>query len=148
MRKYSSLEEDAAAAGREQNVDAVLDGNIQRSGEKIRVTVRLVRVADSYEIWAAQFDESFTDIFSVQDSVSRRVTGVLTVALTGEEDKLLTKRQTSDVEAYQLYVLGRYHLTRLTDDGFRKGRDYFQQATDRDPNYALAYAGLADAYNR
>ena len=60
----------------------------------------------------------------------------------------MTKRQTGDVEAYQLYVLGRYHLNRLTDDGFRKGRDYFQQAIDKDPNYALAYAGLADAYNR
>ena len=86
VRKYSGLEQDAAAAGREQKVDAVLDGNIQRSGEKIRVTVRLVRVADGHEIWAEQFDEKFTDIFSVQDSVSRKVSGVLAVTLTGEED--------------------------------------------------------------
>jgi serine/threonine protein kinase/tetratricopeptide (TPR) repeat protein len=148
VRKYTKLDQDATAAGREQNVDAVLDGNIQRSGEKVRVTVRLVRVADGHEIWSEQFDESFTDIFAVQDSVSRKVTGVLAVALTGDEDKLLTKRQTSNVEAYQLYGLGRYHLTRLTDDGFRKGRDYFQQAINKDPNYALAYAGLADANNR
>lgn len=148
VRKYTNLDQDATAAGREQNVDAVLDGNIQRSGEKVRVTVRLVRVADGYEVWSEQFDESFTDIFAVQDSVSRKVTGVLAVALTGEEDKLLTKRQTTNVEAYQLYGLGRYHLTRLTDDGFRKGRDYFQQAIDKDANYALAYAGLADANNR
>ena len=112
------------------------------------MTVRLVRVADGREIWAEQFDEKFTDIFSVQDSVSRKVSGVLAVTLTGEEQQLLTKRQTGNVEAYQLYVLGRYHLSRLTDDGFKKGRDYFQQATDKDPNYALAYAGLADAYNR
>jgi len=148
VRKYANLDQDAAAAGREQNVDAVLDGNIQRSGEKVRVTVRFVRVTDGHEIWSEQFDESFTDIFAVQDSVSRKVTGVLAVALTGDEDKLLTKRHTSNVEAYQLYGLGRYHLTRLTDDGFRKGRDYFQQAINKDPNYALAHAGLADANNR
>jgi TolB-like protein/Flp pilus assembly protein TadD len=147
VRKYTGLEQDATAAGREQKVDAVLDGNIQRSGEKIRVTVRMVRVADGREIWAEQFDEKFTDIFSVQDLVSNRVSGMLAVTLTSEEKERLAKRQTADVEAYQLYVLGRYHLSRLTDDGFRKGRDYFQQAIDKDPNYALAFAGLADAYS-
>ncbi len=146
VRRYTSLDQDAAATGREQRVDAVLDGNIQRSGKKIRVTVRLVRVADGREIWAEQFDEQFTDIFSVQDSVSSKVSGVLAVALTGEEKELLTKHQTADVEAYQLYLMGRYHLNRLTDEGLRKGLDYFQRAIDKDPNYALAYAGLADAY--
>ena len=148
VRQYSGLDQDAAAAGREQRVDAVLDGNIQRSGEKIRVSVRLVRVADGREMWVEQFDEKFTDIFSVQDSVSRRVSGMLAVTLTGEEKERLTKHQTSDVEAYQFYLLGRYHLHRLTDDGFKKGRDYFQRATEKDPSYALAYAGLADANNR
>jgi len=146
VRKYASLEQDAAAAGREQRVDAVLDGNIQRSNKKIRVTVRLVRVMDGREIWAEQFDEQFTDIFSVQDSVSNKVSGVLAVTLTGEEKELLTKRQTADVEAYQLYLMGRYHLNRLTDEGLRKALDYFQRAIDKDPSYALAYAGLADAY--
>jgi len=148
VRQYAGLEQDAATAGREQRVDAVLDGNIQRSGETMRVTVRLVRVADGREIWAERFDEKLTDIFSVQDSVSSKVSGLLAVTLTGDEKEQLTKRQTGDVEAYQLYLIGRYHLNRLTDDGFRKGRDYFQQAIDKDPNYALAYAGLADAYNR
>jgi len=146
VRKYTSLDQDAAAAGREQRVDAVLDGNIQRSGSMIRVTVRLVRVADGREIWAEQFDEQFTDIFSVQNSVSNKVSGVLSVTLTGEEKELLTKRQTADVEAYRLYLTGRYHLNRLTDEGLRKALDYFQRAIDKDPEYALAYAGLADAY--
>jgi len=146
VRKYTSLEQDAAAAGREQRVDAVLDGNIQRSGQKIRVTVRLVRVMDGREIWTEHFDEQFTDIFSVQDSVSNKVSGMLAVALTGEEKELLTKRQTANVEAYQFYMMGRYHLNRLTDEGLRKGLDYFQRAIEKDPNYALAYVGLADAY--
>lgn len=147
VRKYGALEQDALAAGREQRVDAVLDGQIQKAGEKVRVTVRLLRVADGVPIWASQFDEKMTDIFAVQDSISERVTAALAVRLTSEEQRRLGKRHTADVEAYQLYLKGRYHLNRLTDDGFFKGRDYFQQAIDKDPNYALAYAGLADSYN-
>jgi eukaryotic-like serine/threonine-protein kinase len=148
VRQYTGLEQDAVSAGRGQKVDAVLDGNIQKAGDKIRVTVRLVRVADGHEIWSEQFDEKLTDIFSLQDAVSSKVSSVLAITLTGEEKKQLSKHQTGDVEAYQLYLIGRYHLNRLTDDGFRKGRDYFQQAISKDPNYALAYAGLADAHNR
>ncbi len=147
VRKYDALEQDPIAAGREQRVDAVLDGQIQKAGERVRVTVRLLRVADGVPIWASQFDEKITDIFAVQDSISERVTAALAVRLTSEEQRGLTKRHTDDTEAYQLYLKGRYHLNRLTDDGFFKGRDYFQQAIDKDPNYALAYAALADAYN-
>jgi DNA-binding winged helix-turn-helix (wHTH) protein/TolB-like protein/Flp pilus assembly protein TadD len=147
VRKYGALEQDPIAAGREQRVDAVLDGQIQKAGEKVRVTVRLLRVADGVPIWASQFDEKMTDIFAVQDSISERVTAALAVRLTSEEQRGLTKRHTADIEAYQLYLKGRYHLNRLTDDGFFKGRYYFQQAIDKDPNYAVAYAGLADAYN-
>jgi tetratricopeptide (TPR) repeat protein len=148
VRKYADIEQDALAAGREQKVDAVLDGQIQKSNEKIRVTVRLVRVADAVTIWSHQFDERMTDIFTVQDSISERVAGVLALKLTREEKGQLTKRQTENAEAYQFYLMGRYHLNRLTDDGFLKGRDYFQKAIDNDPNYAPAYAGLADAYNK
>lgn len=147
VRKYAGLEQDAVAAGREQRVDAVLDGSIQKSANKIRVTVRLMKVADGRQLWTETFDEKFTDIFAVQDRVSERVVGLLAVKLSGQEQSLLAKRYTDDAEAYDFYLKGRYHLNRLTDDGFMKGRDYFQQAIDKDPNYALAYAGLADAYN-
>ena len=147
-RKYADLDQDAVAAGREQKVDAVLDGQIQRSGDKVRMTVRLLRVADGTQIWTKQFDETMTDIFRVQDSISERVTAVLALKLTGEEREQIAKRHTENTEAYQLYLMGRYHLNRLTDDGFLKGRDYFQQAIDKDPNYAPAYAGLAESYNR
>jgi len=147
VRKYGALEQDPIAAGQEQRVDAVLDGQIQKAGEKVRVTVRLLRVADGVPIWTSQFDEKMTDIFAVQDSISERVMAALAVRLTSEEQRGLTKRHTADIEAFQLYLKGRYHLNRLTDDGFFKGRDYFQQAIDKDPNYALAYAGLADSYN-
>ena len=147
VRKYADVEQDAVAAGREQKVDAVLDGHIQRFGEKVRVTVRLLRVEDGGQIWTNQFDENIRDIFAVQDSISERVAGALALKLSGEEAAQIAKRNTENAEAYQLYLTGRYHLNRLTDDGFFKGRDYFQQAIDKDANYALAYAGLADAYN-
>jgi TolB-like protein len=146
VRKYAGLEQDATAAGREQKVDAVLDGNIQRSGEKIRVTVRLVRVADGREIWTEQFDEKFTDIFSVQDSVSRKVSGVLALTLTGEEQQKLAKRDTTNAEAYQFYLRGRYLQNKRTADALKKSIEEFQRAIDRDPNYALGYVGLADSY--
>ncbi|HEU4479321.1 MAG TPA: serine/threonine-protein kinase, partial [Pyrinomonadaceae bacterium] len=148
VRKYAGLEQDAVAAGREQRVDVVLDGSIQKSAEKIRVTVRLIKIADGSQLWTESFDEKFTDIFAVQDRVSEKVVGLLAVKLTGQEKSILAKRHTDDAEAYEFYLKGRYHLNRLTDDAFMKGREYFQRAIDKDPNYALAYAGLADAYNR
>jgi len=111
------------------------------------VRVRLLSVVDGRQLWMEEFDEKFTDIFSVQDSVSRKVSGALALTLTGAEKELLTKRHTNDIEAYQLYLMGRYHLNRWTDEGFWKALDYFRQALERDPDYALAHAGLADAYH-
>src|SRR5687768_4167291 len=146
VHRYTGLDQDAVAAGREQQVHAVLDGHIQKAGETIRVTVRLIRVADGATLWAGKFDNEMTNIFAVQDSISERVAGALAVTLAGGERERLTKHHTENPEAYQLYLKGRYHLNRLTDDGFFKGRDYFQQAIDLDLNYAAAYAGLADAY--
>ena len=148
VRKYAGLEQDAVAAGREQRVDVVLDGSIQRSADKIRVTVRLIKIADGSQLWTESFDEKFTDIFAVQDRVSEKVVGLLAVKLTGPEKSILAKRHTDDAEAYEFYLKGRYHLNRLTDDGFMKGREYFQRAIDKDSNYAMAYTGLADAYTR
>src|SRR5262249_39805725 len=93
------------------------------------------------------FDEKMTDIFHVQDSIAERVATVLALNLTSEEKERLTKHHTENAEAYQLYLLGRYHLNRLTDDGFIKSLDYFQSAIEKDPNFALAHAGMAEAYN-
>ncbi|MEK6407925.1 MAG: protein kinase [Acidobacteriota bacterium] len=146
VRNYGGLDQDAMAAGREQRVDAVLDGNIQKSGEQIRVTVRLVNIADGQQLWVDKFDEKMTNIFAVQDSISERVAAALAVKLSGEETEFLTKRYTSNTEAYQLYVKGRYLWNKRTGEALRKSIEYFNQAIEKDPNYALAYAGLADAY--
>jgi eukaryotic-like serine/threonine-protein kinase len=146
VRQYTAVNQDAVAAGREQKVDAVLEGNVQRSGDKVRVTARLVRVADSEAIWTDQFDASMTDIFAMQDSISERVVRALAVKLSSEEKSLLTKGNAQNPEAYRLYMLGRYQLEKSTDDGTRKALENFRQAINSDPSYALAYVGLADAY--
>jgi len=146
VRKYTGLGQDAVAAGREQRVDAVLDGSIQRSGDKIRVTVQLLNVRDGSFIWGYQCDEQCTDIFAVQDLVAERVVKALMLKLTGEERESLTKHYTANIEAYHLYLKGRYFLNKSTEDDFRRSIEYFQQALEKDPHYALAYAALADSY--
>ena len=146
VRRFSRLDQDPRAAGREQRVDAVIDGNILRSGEQIRVTVRMTRVADGRQLWAEQFDERFTNVFALQDSISARVSGSLAVTLTADVPATGTTRPTANVEAYQSYLLGRYHLTRLSDEGFTKALEYFRRATLQDPTFALAHAGVARAY--
>lgn len=146
VRRYANLEQDAVAAGRELKVDAVLDGSIQLVGERVRVSLRLVRVLDGKPLWVQQFDEDLTDIFAVQDSISERVAGVLAVKLSGEERERIAKRHTNNPEAYQLYLKGRYFWNRGTGEGLRKAIDHFQRALAKDSNYALAYTGLADSY--
>ncbi len=147
VRRYADLEQDALAAGREQRVDAVLEGQIQKSLDKLRVTVRLLRVGDGRQLWAGRFDEEFSDIFVIQDSLSQKVAEALAVELNDAEREFLSRRQTNNVEAYQLYLLGRFHLGRNVDDGFWKALDHFQQALAREPDFAKAHAGVADAYN-
>jgi TolB-like protein/DNA-binding winged helix-turn-helix (wHTH) protein len=146
VRRYTRLEDEAAAAGRELGVDAMLDGSIQKAGDRVRVSVRLVRAGEGRTLWAEQFDERFTDIFSVQDSIARRVVGALSLKLSGEEGARLTKRDTQDTEAYRRYLTGRYFWNKRTPEGFEKAIDYYERAAAADPNYALAHAGLAETY--
>jgi len=146
VRKYMAPDQDPLAAGREQRVDAVLEGSIQRLGAKVRVTVRLLNVQDGSPLWAYKCDEYCTDIFALEDAISERVAGALALELTSEERKLLTKRYTENVEAYQLYLKGRYFLNKRTAEGIRKGIEYFKEALALDQNDALAYSGLADCY--
>jgi DNA-binding winged helix-turn-helix (wHTH) protein/TolB-like protein len=146
VRKYSGLEQDALVAGRELRVEAVLDGQIQRWGDRISVTARLTAVGDGKPLWAGQFNEKSTDIFAAQNLISEKVTSALVLKLTGEEQRLLTKRHTENAEAYKLYQSGRLYWNKRAPEDLRKSIAHFQQAIALDPNYALAYAGLADAY--
>ncbi|MGH9752968.1 MAG: tetratricopeptide repeat protein, partial [Blastocatellia bacterium] len=147
VRKYAGSAQDPIVAGHELRVEAVLEGNIQRAGDRIRATVQLVSVRDEAPMWAEKFDVEFKDIFTVEDSTSEQVVEALILKLTHEERERLTRRYTEDIEAYQLYLKGRYYWNKRSSGGFKKASSYFQQAIDKDPGYALAYAGLADCYN-
>ena len=148
VRKYTALDQDAVQAGRELGVDAVLDSSVQRVGERIQVTARFVRVSDGKQLWSTQFDEKFTDIFTVQDDICERVAGELALNLDEDKTARLTKHYTSNPDAYQLYLKGRYYWYKGTPQDSLKARDSFQQAIDLDPAFALAYSGLADYYGR
>ncbi len=143
VRRYAALDQDPLAAGREQRVDAVLESSFQRSGRKLRVTVRLLDVRDGSAIWAYQCEELCNDVFTAQDRISERVARALAPELSGEEQKLLAKRYTDNFEAYQLYVKGRFFWDKGTEKGMKKSVEYYEQAIRLDPNYALAYSGLA-----
>jgi DNA-binding winged helix-turn-helix (wHTH) protein/TolB-like protein/regulator of sirC expression with transglutaminase-like and TPR domain len=146
VRKFGNLEQDALTAGRALDVEAVLDGSVQRWGDGIRVNARLIKVADGSMLWTGTFDEKFTGIFAVQDAISNRVAAALALRLGKDEKMRLTKHQTENVEAYELYLRGRFHVFKLTPPEIQTGISYFQQAIAIDTGYALAYAGLADAY--
>lgn len=141
-RRYAAVEQDSVSAGRELGVEAVLDGSIQISGDRVRVSAKLLRVGDGKQLWAEHFDEEFTNIFDLQESISERVAAALKIQL-GSHGK---KHDTESVEAYQLYMRGRFHALKLTRAETDKGIAYFEQAIAIDPNYALAYLGLANAY--
>ncbi len=146
IAKYANLIKDLAAVGREMETDLLLDGRLQSAGDRIRVTAQLISVRDGALLWSEQFDEKATDLFAVEDSISEQIATALMLKLSGDERYQLTKRHTENDEAYRLYLRGRFFWNKRTDAGLKKSVACFNQAITADPNYALAYAGLADSY--
>jgi len=146
IQRYAASELSPQAAGREQGVDAVLDGRIQREADRVRLTVQLIRVRDGVQLWGETFDKEFTNIFALEDALSERVAQSIRLKLTGEETRRFTKRSTERPDAYEAYVKGRYFWNKRTDKGMKKGLEYFRQAITLDPNFAEAYVGVADSY--
>jgi eukaryotic-like serine/threonine-protein kinase len=144
--RYKGRQIDPQAVGHELSVRAVLTGRIMQSGGSLRIGTELVDVATGSQLWGAQYDRKPGDIFAIQDEISNEISGKLRLKLTRAEKKRLTKHQTDDAEAYRLYLKGRHHWNRWTEDGFYKAIEYFQQAVEKDPSYALACTGLADSY--
>jgi TolB-like protein/tetratricopeptide (TPR) repeat protein len=145
IRKYAGDDCDVLAAGRELQVDAVLEGNIQHLGPHLRVSIRLIRVRDGTSLWSESYDAPFTDVFQVQDTVSERVVDTLAVQLSNLEKASLRKHYTADVPAYELYMRGIFFWNKRNEDGLRKAVSNFERAIVLDENYALAHAGLAAA---
>jgi len=147
IRKFADgVAPDPLAAGRELGVDAVLDGNIQHDGDRVRVTVQLLRISDGAALWSGKFDQPYQDLFTLEDAIGGQVARELVLDLTAPERERLLKRYTENPEAWQAYIRGRYLWSRRTAEGYRKAIAEFENAARIDPDYALAYAGLADAY--
>ena len=137
---------DPQAAGRDLNVRAVLTGRVMQSGGSLRIGAELVDVATGSRLWGAQYDRKSGDIFAIQDDISNEISEKLKLQLTHAQKKKLTRHHTEDPEAYRIYLKGRHHWNRWTEEGFYKAIEYFQQAIEKDPAYALAHAGVADSY--
>ncbi|HKC66099.1 MAG TPA: protein kinase [Pyrinomonadaceae bacterium] len=144
--RYKGKEIDPAQAARELNVRAVLTGRVLQHGDDLTVSAELIDTRDNRLLWGERYDRKMTDLNAVQQEIARVVSEKLRQKLTGEEQRQLAKQDTTNSEAYQFYLKGRYYWNKRSPDNFRKAISYFQQALERDPNYALAYSGLADAY--
>jgi serine/threonine protein kinase/Tfp pilus assembly protein PilF len=140
--KGSSIQE----IGKVLNVNMILGGSLRKAGNKLRITVQLVNVIDGYTIWSNKYERNLEDYFALWDEISLAIVDNLKIKLLGEERAKLVKRHTENPEAYNLYVKGRYFLDKVTEEEMEKGLDYFQQAIEEDPTYALAYVGKADCY--
>src|SRR5438876_1579843 len=135
--------------GRQLHVLYVLDGGVRMGGNRRRVSAQLINVARGNEIWAEEYDRDARDrdVFAVQDEITRAIVGALRVRLSGPASGSLVKRATGDPEAHDLYLQGRYFFAKRDSTSLRKAQDYFERAIAKDPSYALAYAGLSDAYS-
>jgi TolB-like protein/DNA-binding winged helix-turn-helix (wHTH) protein/Flp pilus assembly protein TadD len=144
--KYSVASPDPKKIGSELGVEAVIIGRVQRIEDNIRVTVQMIRVSDSAMLWAETFDDKFTNTFAVQDSLSQKAADSLARTFTSGERQQLDKKSTTDNEAFLLYIQGRYFWNKRTTESLKKSADFFGRAIARDPEFARAYAGLADSY--
>ncbi|MEP7340275.1 MAG: tetratricopeptide repeat protein, partial [Acidobacteriota bacterium] len=147
--KYIAPDGNLAKIGSELGVEAVLDGRVQQAGDRLRLTVQLVRAADDTPLWAESFDEEFTNLFAVQKTISEKVARALTLKLTAVEQRRLVKDYTANTEAFQAYLRGRYFEFQRTPDQFlQKAIEQYERAIALDPAYALAYAGISTCYHR
>ncbi|HJQ26876.1 MAG TPA: protein kinase [Blastocatellia bacterium] len=145
--RYKGKASDPMAVGKELGVRAVLTGRLLQRGDHLIISAELVDVRDNKQVWGEQYSRNLADALAVQQEISREITDRLRLQLSGAEQTRIAKRDTRNSEAYQLYLRGRYYWNKRTLDGLNQALDYFRQATVTDPNYALAYAGLADCYN-
>ena len=144
--RYKGKQQDAQRVGNELNVRAVLTGSVKQVSDQLVISVSLDDAKDNHRIWGEQYVRKFADVLAVQSEIAQEVSTSLRLKLTRGDEQQLAKRYTDNVEAYQLYLKGRYHRLKLTPPEIQTGISYFQEAIDVDPSYALAYVGLAEAY--
>jgi serine/threonine-protein kinase len=145
--RYKGKEVDPGSIGRELKVDAILTGRVLQQADNLVVQVDLVNVNDGSELWGEHYTRKAVDVFAIQDEIAKQITDRLRLRLSGAEEKLVTKHYTENAEAYDLYLKGRFFWQKGTEESCDKAIEYYRQAIERDPNYTLAYVGVAAAYN-
>jgi len=140
--KYIDIRE----IGKELNVETLLEGSIRKADNRLRITVQLVKADDGSHLWSEKFDREQEDVFAIQDEISLAIADKLKIQLLGEEKAAIVKRNTENLEAYNLYLKGNYYCQMLTDEGFKNASGYYKRSLQLDPKYALAYVGLATVY--
>jgi eukaryotic-like serine/threonine-protein kinase len=145
--RYHGSAIDPIIAGRDLGIDYVINGSIRRVGNRLRVTAQLLSVSEGVTRWAEHFDEDSTDVLQIEDSISEKVASALLPQLTRDEQRQLSKRGTDSSEAFEAYLRGRYYWSSYTEVGLAKALQCYKQAIRLDPDYALAYTGIADYYN-
>ncbi|MBK8465148.1 MAG: winged helix-turn-helix domain-containing protein [Chloracidobacterium sp.] len=145
--QYKNKELDLAAIGRDLNVGSILTGRIEPRGDILVITAELHDVGTKRKVWSQQYDRKLSETLAFQQEISQKICEILRTKLTSEEWKRLTSHQTDSSEAYLLYLKGTYHWNKRTIKDFEKAADFFNQAVDKDPTYALAYVGLANCYS-
>jgi TolB-like protein/Flp pilus assembly protein TadD len=145
-QQFKSAPENLPQIAKQLGVAHVLEGSVQRANDQIRVNVQLINALTDAHLWAETFDRKLTDIFAVESEIAKTIADTLQTKLSGSEQRAIAARPTESTEAHQLYLKGRFFWNKRTGNDLKKSIDYFQQAIAADPNYALAYAGVADAY--
>jgi len=143
---FKGKDTDARMVGQKLGVRAILKGRVLQRGDDLEISAELVDARDDSHIWGQQYSRKTSDIFALQGDLAKEMTSMLRVRLTGEDEKRMDKSYTTNPEAYQDYLKGLYWWNKTTPEGFNKGIEYFRQAIAKDPNYALAYTGVADCY--
>ena len=143
---FKGTKADPRTIGQTLNVQNVLEGSVRKAGNRLRVTAQLINAADGYHLWSERYDREMADVFVIQDEISQTIVKALQIQLTPERQRSLVKRYTDNPDAYNAYLKGRYHWNNRPL-GTPKAIEYFEQAISIDPEYAMAYTGLADCYS-
>lgn len=147
MFRYKGKEADPQEVGQKLNVRSVLAGRLAQRGEMLTIWTELVNVSDGSQLWSERYHRKLTDLLAIEEEIAREISEKLRIRLSGEQRKELVRADTRDNLAYQAYLKGRYHWNKRTESGMRRGADFFGEALERDPIYALAWVGLADSYS-
>jgi serine/threonine-protein kinase len=146
VMRYKNSEKDPRVIGRELEVSTILQGSVRIEKDVVRVTAELLNVKDGFQMWSDIYEQKLEGIFMIQSDIAENIVSTLKIELSPEDKERFQKKQTENLEAYNLYLQGRYFWNKRTDEGLKKSVQYFEQAIEKDPGYALAYAGLADSY--